>query len=406
MSRSAAEIAEELKKQKTVMVYKDTKDSKLGITFFRRDPQEGGHEASAIISRIGATGPAAGVLEVGERIMSVQGAEVTGPLFAARMLRESEGYVKIVKLPKRDDFDENLEEYQAKEAQLARDAMVAANQIGQQPQSTPRTDAATPRGPGGGAMAAAAATYGSGLRPLNQPPGINVGSIQPDANPLAQLSARASQGLNDLGNTWGNLSARWTKGIQNIAEHIPTQSNKEMRAARTIQKAWRATAARGHFHEERGAVLMLQSAARRKKAQAVVRYKQTLREWAAIVIQESYRKHKHKQAKQSKAAAANSTPRKAGIGTKLIKSLSFSRRSAKKGPNLKPAMPDDITPDDLISARGTGPATPAVTSGSEPSPTTPEPTGAAKPKTRTLSFTRRKKAAAPAAEEVGQKQTV
>ena len=112
-------------------------DLRVGIARLRADT--GG--------RIGATGPAAGVLEVGERIMSVQGAEVTGPLFAARMLRESEGYVKIVKLPKRDDFDENLEEYQAKEAQLARDAMVAANQIGQQPQSTPRTDAATPRGP-------------------------------------------------------------------------------------------------------------------------------------------------------------------------------------------------------------------------------------------------------------------
>ena len=38
-----------------VTLYKDTKDTKLGITFFRRDPQDGAQPGSAIISRIGAT---------------------------------------------------------------------------------------------------------------------------------------------------------------------------------------------------------------------------------------------------------------------------------------------------------------------------------------------------------------
>ena len=61
----------------------------------------------SIISRIGAQGPAAGKLNVGERIMTVQGVTVEGPLHAARMLRESEGFMKIGKLPKRGDFDAN-----------------------------------------------------------------------------------------------------------------------------------------------------------------------------------------------------------------------------------------------------------------------------------------------------------
>jgi len=133
---------------------------------------------------------------------------------------------------------------------------------------------------------------------------------------------------------------------------------------------------------------MLQSAARRKKATQVRKYKATLVNWAAIVIQENYRRHKlREKARDMEAAklAKEGTPKSKSLAGKLVKSLSFSRR---KKPPPKPAMPDDITPDDLISARGEKP------SSSEPSPNTPEPTGSAKPKTRSLSFTRRKKAAA------------
>ena len=75
-----------------------------------------------------------------------------------------------------------------------------------------------------------------------------------------------------------------------------------------IQKCWRAYSSRGHFHEERGAVLMLQSAARRKKAQSVLKYKQTLREWAAIVIQENWRRYKLR--KNAAASSAAATPKK------------------------------------------------------------------------------------------------
>ena len=44
------------------------------------------------------------------------------PADAARMLRESEGFMKIGKLPKRDDFDANLDRYQQIEAEEARQA--------------------------------------------------------------------------------------------------------------------------------------------------------------------------------------------------------------------------------------------------------------------------------------------
>ena len=367
-------------------LYKESKDTKLGITFFRRDPQESASTDSALVSRIGATGPAAGKLHVGERVVTVGGVPVEGPLHAARMLRESEGFMKIGKLPKRADFDANLELYQQKEAEAARLAMAAALP-GQTAASTPRTDAPTPRGPGAGASVPL--QYSQGLRPLDQQqPKLNLDIGEGLANTGAQLSARAQEALGGIGDFWGQLSARASNqvnklgsGLGKIGEAVPTQANKEMKAARAIQKGWRAFAARGHFHEERGAVLMLQSAARRKKAQSVRKYKTTLVNWAAIVIQENYRRHqlreKAKALEQGKGAK-DGTPKK-GIGSRLVKSLSFSRR---KKPPTKPALPDDLTPDDLISARGEKPS---------------EPTGsAAKPKTRSLSFTRRKKAAAAA----------
>jgi hypothetical protein len=169
-----------------------------------------------------------------------------------------------------------------------------------------------------------------------------------------------------------------------------------------IQKGFRAFAARGHFHEERGAVLMLQSAARRKKAQQVRKYKATLVNWAAIVIQENWRRHKlREKAKLEQAKkGAEQTPKK-GIGSRLVKSLSFSRR---KKPPPKPILPDDLTADDLISARGKNP-TPLVSS-AEPSPGTPTaPEQIIQTKKRSLSFTRRKKAAEAAPAE-GAKQTV
>ena len=265
------------------------------------------------------------------------------------MLRESEGFMKIGKLPKRSDFDANLERYQQVEAEAARAAMAAALP-GQAPQSTPRTDAATPRGPG--ASGNVPAQFASGLRPLNQqgapPLGLNVGAIGDGMQTAgAQLSARTQELQSNL----GNLSARagaWFGQLGNnigkAAELIPTQQNKETRAARKIQTAWRSCAARGHFHEERGAVLMLQSAQRRVRAQKAAAYKKALKYWAATVIQERWRRHQlRKKAKEMAAATEAATPKKTGFGAKIVKSLSFSRRSAKKsGP--KPSMPDDLAP--------------------------------------------------------------
>jgi len=257
-------------------------------------------------------------------------------------------------------------------------------------------------------------TFCSSAGGSGAPPGINVGSIQQDDSLGAQLSARSQQVQQDLAQNLGNLSARagaffskMGSEINKAAEFIPTQQNKETRAARQIQTAWRSCAARGHFHEERGAVLMLQSAQRRVKAQKAAAYKKALKYWAATVIQERYRRHKLRQkAKEVQAAkateAANEiTPKKAGgLGSKIVKSLSFSRRKGTKQ-IVKPEMPSDLAPEDLVSARGNNPQ-PAMLLGT---PQTPSggavPTGGAQPKKRSLSFTRRKKAdAAPPSQQV------
>lgn len=366
-----------------ITLYKDSRDTKLGVTFFRRDPQDNASPGSAIVSRINAQGAAHGKLEMGERIYQVNGTAVEGPLHAARLLRESEGFLKITKIPKRDDFDVNLERYQQIEAEAARQAMAAALP-GQEPQRTPRTDAATPRGGGTSAgMVAAQAQYSSGLRPLNQQAGGSPGGLQLNNMNLAQnlqeaggqLSARTQEIAGNLGDQWGQLSARagkWFdkvgKNVSKVGELLPTQQNKETRSAVKIQKAWRSYGAQAHFHEERGAALMLQSAARRRKAQAVRKYKETLISWAAIVIQEAYRKHKLKQ-KAKELAEANSsaaTPRSKGsVVGRLAKSLSFSRRAsskttAAKATTSKPSVPAEVTADDLRAEGINVPATPAA----------------------------------------------
>ena len=141
-------------------------------------------------------------------------------------------------------------------------------------------------------------------------------------------------------------------------------------------------------------MLMLQAAQRRVKAQKVLQYKKSLKYWAAVVIQERWRRYKLRQkAKELESVkAAEATPKKSGLGSKIVKSLSFSRRSTKKAPP-KPVMPDDVAPEDLISARGANPNPPM----SLGKPIT-EPTGGVKK--RSLSFTRRKKAAEPETQKV------
>ena len=97
-----------------VILHKKSKDSKLGLYFyqrcFRRDPHA--DDGVAIIR----VPDAAGKLMVGERIMSVQGHVVRGPLHAVWLLRELEGYLIIKKQPKRPDFEAKYQEYAQIEA--------------------------------------------------------------------------------------------------------------------------------------------------------------------------------------------------------------------------------------------------------------------------------------------------
>ena len=315
------------------MLYKESKDSKLGVTFYRRDPQEGGVPEAAIISQLGATGPAVGKLFIGERIMSVQGQDVQGPLHAARLLRESEGSLKIKKLPKRADFDAKYEEYAQIEAENARKAIEAA-QPGQAPQATPRTDAATPRGPGAGAPGPLL----TGLKVINGPgaPSSSAPTPPPGGLNIAAGFANFMQGVDQAA---GQLSARAKIVFESVAEAIPTEENRikkevraKNRAATRIQKCYRAYKARGQFHEERGASLMLQAAVRRRQAQAELKLKKdNLRQWAATKIQTGarhmiYRKKK-RLAEERKRQKENSIMGQMG---KMARSLSFTKRNQKK----------------------------------------------------------------------------
>ena len=146
-------------------------------------------------------------------------------------------------------------------------------------------------------------------------------------------------------------------------------------------------------------MLMLQAAQRRVKAQKVLQYKESLKSWAAVVIQERWRRYQLRKASKGlagKGGKASGTPKKESMGSKIVKSLSFSRRSGKKSiKDLKPVMPDDLAPEDLISARGANP-NPPMNLG-KPLESSGEPTGGAVKK-RSLSFMRRKKAAEAAGE--------
>ena len=121
--------------------------------------------------------------------------------------------------------------------------------------------------------------------------------------------------------------------------------------------------------------------------------------WAAMVIQEHYRRHRLQgRAKAAERAAKleasfdaeASAASKKGLGSRLVKSLSFSRR---KKPPAKPPLPSDLAPEDLISARGErkdgslAGATLLVMGAQTLGPAktgakTPEPTTAGKPRTR------------------------
>ena len=384
-------------------IYKDNLDTKLGVTFYRRDPQEGSSESSAIVSRLtDPTSPAFGQLAVGDRILEVAGCPVDGPLTAARALRGSAGYIKIKKLDKRPDFDANYDKYAEIEAENARRAMEQALP-GQPGLRTPRTDAATPRGPGGSGNTPLL----TGLKVINGPGTGTPGGAGAAAPPLG-LNMQTLN-MDNVGQTlqhqWGQLSARTMSFFEKVGDAIPTEDNRKKKAALRIQKVFKAWVARGHFHEERGAVLMLQAAARRKRAQDEKEYKKALIDWAAITIQVAYKKHSatnHKKkvaAKKKELKAARQAKSGGGVLGKLSRSLSFSKRSAK-------------TPKENATPRGTtddGGTTASSSTSSEASPNANAPAAApaAEPqKRRSLSFMRRKQKAAATGDEAREVQNV
>ena len=89
-------------------------------------------------------------------------------------------------------------------------------------------------------------------------------------------------------NAWENLFVA-------IGEALPTEANKikkENRAARLIQETFRGHAEQSSFQEKRGAAIFVQAAMRRRKAmQLLDQKKHDLRTWAALKIQDSYRRY-------------------------------------------------------------------------------------------------------------------
>lgn len=247
----------------------------------------------------------------------------------------------------------------------------------------------------------------TGLKVINGPGAAPANAQSP--NPMQALSLNleaaaenTKKSLEGFQQNLGNLSARATKFFSSVGDMVPTQHNKEKRAALRIQKAYRSFAARGHFHEERGAVLMLQAAARRHKAQNIGKYKRTLVHWAAMTIQENWRRHqKRKQRAAAKAAReaaeaqrlaeeAAAAAKSGGIITKLSRSLSFTKRNKKNADGSTPRAGGEDAPSlptPVLSGASTTASEASPTAGAEPVVT----------KKRSLSFTRRTKKATPAA---------
>lgn len=304
-------------------IYKEAKHTKLGVTFFRQDQQPGAPSTSALVSRVGETGPAAHQLEIGERIMSVQGTAVEGPLHAAKLLRESEGYLRVGKLPKRPDFDENLSEY------LRLDAELVAAQLAPKPQPPKLNVEAAAAMPTGGGESEG--FLNSARRHLDSISSINLGEQ------AGELTARGIRALGAVGT--GVVDA-----VDAVAAVLPTQENRERRAAVTIQTARRGAQARQRYGAERAALLLLQSSIRRKlaadQAGKVRRYKRTLENWAALVIQEARRNQivRRKLRERARlrasaeaaerAAAASASKGPLASAKRLARSLSFTRRNA------------------------------------------------------------------------------
>ena len=120
---------------------------------------------------------------------------------------------------------------------------------------------------------------------------------QVPADPLGAETLRRAGGKMLKPNAWENLFAA-------IGEALPTEANKnkkENRAARLIQDTFRGHADQSTFQEMRGAAIFLQAAMRRRKAmQLLEQKKHDLQTWAALKIQDSFRRYLQRKKRKGK----------------------------------------------------------------------------------------------------------
>ena len=273
---------------KTVALYKAALHSKLGITFFRH-----GFMSAAVISQLEPTGIAAHSLLEGEQIVSVQSVLVENPLHAADLLRKAVGYIRVGRLLRRADFDPKeharlvdaereagLDSWRRQEAvelvsrHIAEPerppAPLVFNRKGHPPAQLPRL--ALPLSLPGVASSS------------SDPPGVST-----LIDPAMPLSARVSK--------FGELLSVAASELFDYIQPGAQLRKQQHAAAVSVQAAFQRHAAQRGYLRQLDAALRLQSAARRRAARSALRdlqmeqYLQLQRNWAAMVVQEAFRRH-------------------------------------------------------------------------------------------------------------------
>ena len=121
-AEEAAAAASNEATARTVTLYKGDKNQRLGISFLsvedarRRGNQDSIDEKLTVVAMVAEDGPAYTLLRRGERVISVGGVALEGPVHAANTLRQSEGYLKVTVLPPLEGFDDAEEDEDEEEA--------------------------------------------------------------------------------------------------------------------------------------------------------------------------------------------------------------------------------------------------------------------------------------------------
>ena len=85
-----------------VTIYKQSRSQLLGIALYK--PHVVGDATEAIVREVSEGSPVAGILNIGDKIVSIGGMLTNSPVLAAERLRESTGHIQVKKVPVKPDF--------------------------------------------------------------------------------------------------------------------------------------------------------------------------------------------------------------------------------------------------------------------------------------------------------------